>query len=124
MRGAPCIRGLRIPVETIVRCFADGMSREEILRDYPDLEPEDMRAALEYSARSIDADPPPGVPAPPGGERPEDLLASLDGYSDEERTLLFSAAQAALNAGIEPGLRRARWIDGWLAGYAAAGHAA
>lgn len=45
-----CLRGLRIPVAAIVRCVACAMKREEILRDYPDLEDEDMTAALEYAA--------------------------------------------------------------------------
>jgi uncharacterized protein (DUF433 family) len=50
LSGQACIRGLRIPVATIVRCVACGMSREEILRDYPDLEDADITAALEYAA--------------------------------------------------------------------------
>jgi uncharacterized protein (DUF433 family) len=50
MGGVPCIRGLRIPVATIVAMVADGMSHEEILRAYPDLEPEDIREALHYAA--------------------------------------------------------------------------
>jgi len=48
--GQACLRGLRIPVAAIVRCVACGMKREEILRDYPDLEDEDITAALEYAA--------------------------------------------------------------------------
>src|SRR5919106_1184491 len=46
MGGAPCIRGLRIPVPTVVAMVADGMSRDEILAAYPDLEPEDIPEAL------------------------------------------------------------------------------
>jgi len=42
MGGVPCIRGLRIPVATIVGMFADGMAEAEILRAYPDLETEDI----------------------------------------------------------------------------------
>ena len=42
MGGVPCIRGLRIPVATVVNMVADGMSHEEILRSYPDLEAEDI----------------------------------------------------------------------------------
>lgn len=48
--GQACLRGLRIPVAAIVRCVACGMSRAEILRDYPDLEDLDITAALEYAA--------------------------------------------------------------------------
>ena len=45
-----CIRGMRIPVSVIVGQVAHGASEEEILADYPDLEPEDVRQALEYAA--------------------------------------------------------------------------
>jgi uncharacterized protein (DUF433 family) len=41
MGGVPCIRGLRIPVVTVVGMLAEGMTHEEILRAYPDLERED-----------------------------------------------------------------------------------
>lgn len=50
MGGQACIRGMRIPVATIVRCVASGMSSAEILDAYPDLEQEDIRAALRYAA--------------------------------------------------------------------------
>jgi len=50
MGGVPCIRGLRIPVETVVGVVADGMSEEEILKSFPDLEKEDIREALQYAA--------------------------------------------------------------------------
>lgn len=50
LAGQACIRGMRMPVATIVRCIACGMSRAEILRDYPDLEDEDISASLEYAA--------------------------------------------------------------------------
>ncbi|MEI8319456.1 MAG: DUF433 domain-containing protein, partial [Planctomycetia bacterium] len=42
----PCIRGLRIPVATVVGMVAEGMTPDEILRDFPDIEAEDIRAAL------------------------------------------------------------------------------
>jgi uncharacterized protein (DUF433 family) len=48
--GLPCIRGLRIPVATVVDMVASGMSEEDILRDFPDLEREDIREALRYAA--------------------------------------------------------------------------
>lgn len=54
MGGVPCLRGLRIPVATVVASIADGMTAEEILDSYPDLEAEDIRQALHYAARSVD----------------------------------------------------------------------
>jgi len=50
MGGRACIRGMRIPVSLVVGQIAQGTSFEEILRDYPDLEPDDLRQALEYAA--------------------------------------------------------------------------
>ena len=44
MGGVPCIRGLRIPVATVVGMVADGMTVEEIVAEIPPLEPEDVRA--------------------------------------------------------------------------------
>ena len=49
--GKPCIRGLRYPVETVLQWLAGGMSIEDILRDYADLEREDILAVLAYAAR-------------------------------------------------------------------------
>lgn len=49
--GKPCVRGLRYPVETILEWLAAGMSIEEILADYEDLEREDIYAVLRYAAR-------------------------------------------------------------------------
>ena len=49
--GKPCIRGLRYPVETILELLSSGMSIEDILADYEDLEREDILAALEFAAR-------------------------------------------------------------------------
>jgi uncharacterized protein (DUF433 family) len=46
MGGVPCIRGLRIPVATIVGMIADGMTEAEVLDAYPDLEQGDIREAL------------------------------------------------------------------------------
>ena len=46
MGGVACIRGLRIPVATVVGMVADKMSHQEILEAYPDLEPEDIQQAL------------------------------------------------------------------------------
>jgi len=53
MGGAPCLRGLRIPVATVVDMVADGMSKEEILAAYPDLEAEDIEEALHYAAEAV-----------------------------------------------------------------------
>jgi uncharacterized protein (DUF433 family) len=53
MGGVPCIRGLRIPVATVIGMVADGMSEDEILRAYPDLEREDIREALRYAAEVV-----------------------------------------------------------------------
>ena len=64
MGGVPCIRGLRIPVVTVVEMVADGMDTEEILRAYPDLEPEDIREALRYAAAAVREREIPLLPAP------------------------------------------------------------
>ncbi len=53
MVGKPVIRGTRIPVELIVRMIAQGMTRQEILADYPSLQPEDITAALHYAAATL-----------------------------------------------------------------------
>ena len=53
MGGVPCIRGLRIPVATVVGMVAEGMTAEEILKAYPDLEAEDIREALSYAAEAV-----------------------------------------------------------------------
>ena len=50
MGGRACIRSMRIPVSVIVGQIAHGATIEEILADYPDLEPEDVQQALEYAA--------------------------------------------------------------------------
>jgi uncharacterized protein (DUF433 family) len=53
MGGMPCIRGLRIPVATVVGMVADGMTEAEILKNYPDLAPEDIQQALRYAAEAV-----------------------------------------------------------------------
>lgn len=53
MAGAPCIRGLRIPVATVVAMIADGMTEAEVLRAYPDLEADDIHEALRYAAEAV-----------------------------------------------------------------------
>ena len=49
--GKPCVRGLRYPVESLLELLSAGMTTEEILADYPDLEKDDLLAALAYAAR-------------------------------------------------------------------------
>jgi uncharacterized protein (DUF433 family) len=51
MGGVPCIRHLRIPVATIVGLLEEGAKEAEILEDYPDLEAEDLVAAVDYTRR-------------------------------------------------------------------------
>lgn len=53
MGGVACVRGLRIPVATIVGMLAEGMTEKEILADYPDLEADDIREALHFAAESV-----------------------------------------------------------------------
>ena len=53
MGGVPCIRGLRIPVSTVVGMVADGMTETEILEAYPDLSSEDIREALHFAAEAV-----------------------------------------------------------------------
>jgi len=48
--GRACIRGMRIPVSVVVRQVAHDAPTEETLKDYPDLEPEDLRQAMQYAA--------------------------------------------------------------------------
>ena len=49
--GKPCVRGLRYPVDMILTLLSAGMSGEEILSDYDDLEPDDILATLAFAAR-------------------------------------------------------------------------
>jgi len=51
--GRPCIRGMRIRVSDILEMLAAGASIEEILSDFPDLEPDDIRACLAYAANPV-----------------------------------------------------------------------
>lgn len=54
MGGVPCIRGFRIPVATVVAMVAEGMTTEEILKAYPDLEEADIREALAFAAEAVE----------------------------------------------------------------------
>lgn len=53
MGGVPCIRALRIPVATVVDMVAEGMTTDEILAAYPDLEAADVEEALHYAAEAV-----------------------------------------------------------------------
>lgn len=53
MGGVPCLRGLRIPVATIVGLVAEGQAPRDILALYPDLEAEDIREALFFAAEAV-----------------------------------------------------------------------
>jgi len=52
--GRPCIRGMRMRVTDVLQLLSAGASYEEILEDYPDLEREDILAAIEYAAHQTD----------------------------------------------------------------------
>jgi uncharacterized protein (DUF433 family) len=53
MDGVPCIRGLRIPVATVVGMIAEGITADEVLDAYPDLELADVQEALQYAAEAV-----------------------------------------------------------------------
>jgi uncharacterized protein (DUF433 family) len=53
MGGLPCIRGLRIPVATVIDMIADGMAPADIIDALPDLQPEDIGQALHFAAESV-----------------------------------------------------------------------
>ncbi len=53
MVGKPTIRGLRITVEQILKALAGGITTQELLEDYPELEPEDIQAVLLYAAELV-----------------------------------------------------------------------
>ena len=64
MGGVPCIRGLRIPVATVVGMVADGMSNNQILHAFPDLQLEDIPEVLRYAAEAVREREPPLVSQP------------------------------------------------------------
>jgi uncharacterized protein (DUF433 family) len=53
MVGKPTIRGLRITVEQILKALAGGVTSQDLLEDYPELEPEDIKAVLLYAAELV-----------------------------------------------------------------------
>jgi uncharacterized protein (DUF433 family) len=54
LNGQPCIRDLRLTVKRVLEVLATYMNREELLQEYPELEEEDIRQALEYAAANMD----------------------------------------------------------------------
>ena len=54
MGGVPCVRGLRIPVATVVGLVAQGMTEARIVAEYPDLEVDDIRQVLAFAAAAVD----------------------------------------------------------------------
>ncbi len=54
MGGVPCLRGLRIPVSTVVGMVGEGIPDAEILAEFPDLQPEDSRQAIQFAALAVD----------------------------------------------------------------------
>ena len=54
MAGVPCVRHMRIPVATVLRLLAGGLTEREILAEYPDLESEDIRDCLRFAAASAE----------------------------------------------------------------------
>lgn len=54
MGGRACIRGMRIPVSVVLKLLAGGMKSNEILADYPDLEPDDIEQSIQYAALLAD----------------------------------------------------------------------
>jgi uncharacterized protein (DUF433 family) len=53
MDGLPCIRSLRIPVATVIGMLSEGMTEDQILNAYPDMEREDIRESLRYAAEAV-----------------------------------------------------------------------
>jgi uncharacterized protein (DUF433 family) len=51
--GEPCIKGTRIPVSVIIASVAQGLTRQDIIREYPQLKDEDITAALMYASESV-----------------------------------------------------------------------
>jgi uncharacterized protein (DUF433 family) len=52
--GHPCIRGMRIRVKDVLDLLASRVPESEVLADYPDLQPEDIQAAIQYAAAQLD----------------------------------------------------------------------
>lgn len=63
MSGVPCIRGTRIPVATVVGMVAEGTSFNDIVRDFPQLAPDDIQHALRFTAAAVDQQATPLQPS-------------------------------------------------------------
>ena len=61
MQGTPCVRGMRITVGLVVNLVANRMPLEEILKNYPDLEAEDIQECLQYAAVQVQRNPPRSI---------------------------------------------------------------
>jgi uncharacterized protein (DUF433 family) len=57
MDGVPCIRNLRIPVVAVLDMLAEGVEQSEILKKYPDLEPQDIQEALRFATELVRSKP-------------------------------------------------------------------
>jgi len=82
LHGKPVIRGLRYPVELLLELLSAGMTIEEILSDYEDLEREDVLAALAFAAKLIDTPrglKPDGFSGDGGGSPRRERLRGLPG---------------------------------------------
>ncbi|HEY7118977.1 MAG TPA: DUF433 domain-containing protein [Tepidisphaeraceae bacterium] len=55
--GKPCVRGMRIRVSDVLGLLARGLTPQQVIQELPDLEPDDIRACLEYAARQLDRVP-------------------------------------------------------------------
>ncbi len=53
MNGVPCIRNMRMPVATVLAMLAEGFDEKKIREEFPDLEEEDIRAALKYASETL-----------------------------------------------------------------------
>jgi uncharacterized protein (DUF433 family) len=62
MGGRACIRGMRIPVSVVLKLLAGGMPPDQILTDYPDLEPQDIEQCIQYAALLADEEIASGLP--------------------------------------------------------------
>ena len=111
MGGVPCIPGLRIPIATVVAMVANGMSEQEILAAYPDLEAEDIREALRYAAEAVREevnDRLEGVEAWAGGTSGAVALRL-----GERGPLSPAGAGTSALSRLEPGRRHAHQLAMW-----------
>lgn len=56
MNGQPCVRGMRLSVRRVLEALAVYSDRNELFREYPELEPEDVQQCLDFAARSLDVE--------------------------------------------------------------------